>query len=164
MSSSSNSPKRSSKLNALRRKGLKTQPSEKIESQLDSALNRGEFDNLPSAGAPLSLDKNPFTRESAISTELLKNSGFSLPFVQEKKEVLTAVSQAEKKLLLVWKRYDGTDKSRQRWQDAKDVFSEKIIKINKRILTYNLKAPSVQLHIPSFRVEERIRAIQESIM
>lgn len=138
-------------------------PREKIASQIDSAYKRGEFDNLPGAGKPLNLDQNPFTKESAIANELLKNSGFSLPFVQEKEEILTAVSQAEKKLLRVWERYDGTEKSRIRWQKAKETFTQQMTSINKRILTFNLKAPSVQLHIPSIRIEERIREIQHMI-
>ncbi|MEM7334574.1 MAG: DUF1992 domain-containing protein [Chloroflexota bacterium] len=164
MSHSDGKSDKVSLLNSVKNKVFRTKPTEKIESQIDSAQKRGEFENLRGSGEPLRLDTNPFTKESAIATELLKNSGFSLPFIQEKNEIETAVSKAEKKLLIVWQRYDGTPKSRQKWQAAKEQFAEEIKKINKRILTYNLKAPSVQLHISAIRIEEQIRAVQESIM
>ncbi len=159
-----NSSKLSPILQKLRQRRLPAKPAEKLEGQIEAAQKRGEFDNLPGTGEPLNLDKNPFTKGAAISNELLKNSGFSLPFIEARNEIQTAVSQAERKLLLIWQLYDGSEKSRQKWQDAKENFANTVTVINKRILTYNLKAPSVQLHLPAIRPDERIRAIQDSIM
>lgn len=150
-------------MSQFKKKVLPIKPEEKAEGQIESALRRGEFNNLPGAGKPLQLDSNPFTKDTALATDLLKKNGFSSPVLQEKREIETAVSKAEKKLLLIWQLYDGTEKSRAKWQAAKETFSEEITKINKRILTFNLKAPSVQLHIPSVRVNERIEAVQKSI-
>ena len=151
-------------LKSIKSKRSRTNFKEKIEGQIDLAQKRGEFDNLSGAGEPLKLDKNPFTKETAIATELLKNSGFSLPFIQERNEIEMAVGQAKRKLLLIWEQYDGSEKSRQKWKTAKETFTIEVQKINKRILTYNLKAPSVQLHIPTVLIEKQIRAVQESIM
>lgn len=135
---------------------------EKVESGLDTAVSEGKLDNLAGKGKPLVLDKNPFTRDSAVSTELLKESGFSLPFVEERREIETAVSHQEKLLLRVWLAYDGSERARQKWTLAKQQFMQEMTKINKKILTYNLKAPSVQLHISHIKPDERIRELQKA--
>lgn len=150
-------------LKTLNRRKPIVDPSGKIESQLDSAQKQGTFDNLSGAGKPLRLDKNPFTKDSVVSNEILKNSGFSLPFVEEKRDIETAVTQAERKLRLIWLQYNGSEASKARWQEAKSTFEKTIMAINKRILTFNLKAPSVQLHISPIRIDERIRAVQSSV-
>ena len=90
-----------------------------VEGGLQTAVKTGAFDNLPGKGKPLRLDSNPFTKDSALATELLKESGFSLPFIEEKREIVAAVSKQEKQLLRIWERYDGSEAARQKWALAK---------------------------------------------
>lgn len=136
---------------------------QQVDSSLETAVAEGKLDNLPGKGKRLVLDTNPFTRDSAISTEILKQNGFSLPFVEERRDIETAVAQQEKKLLRVWEYYDGSEASKQKWTQAKQTFIAEIATLNKKILTYNLKAPSVQLHLRHIKAEERIRELQLSI-
>lgn len=145
------------------KQNFKSAPVEKAESQIQDALNRGEFENLPGSGQPLKLDDNPFTQPTALATDLLKQNGFSLPWIEQKRDIETAVAQAEKKLLLVWERFDGTERSKAKWQQAKEEFSVTISQINKKILTFNLKAPAPQLHIHAINIDDRIRSIQLSL-
>ena len=159
--SPNNSPRSTEDL--LSKNAKKRTPPVKAITQIESALAKGEFDNLPGKGKPLKLDSNPFTKETAVATELLKNSGFTLPWIQEKEAILTAVAQAEKKLTLIWARYDGSERSKTKWLDAKAHFSQTITQLNKKILTFNLKIPSVQLHIAAIQTDRRIRAVQESL-
>lgn len=136
---------------------------QKVESGLQTAVNTGAFDNLPGKGKPLRLDSNPFTKDSALATELLRESGFSLPFIEEKREILAAVSKHENQLLRIWEQYDGSEAARQKWALAKQTFAQEMEKLNKKILTYNLKAPSVQLHLRHIKVTERIAELQNSL-
>ncbi len=49
-----------------------------ISKQLQEAMERGDFDNLPGKGKPLKLETNPFIPpETGMVNQLLKDNGFA---------------------------------------------------------------------------------------
>ena len=60
------------------------------EERIREAMERGEFDNLPLSGEPLSLDSNSFVAEDLrLAYKLLKDAGFLPPEMELRKEIVT---------------------------------------------------------------------------
>jgi hypothetical protein len=54
-----------------------------VEQRIAAAAARGEFDDLPGAGAPLSLDDALVPQEVRVANRILKNAGFVPPAVEQ---------------------------------------------------------------------------------
>ena len=55
-----------------------------VEQRIAAAAARGEFDDLPGAGAPQALDDDPFVPEKVrVANRILKNAGFVPPAVEQ---------------------------------------------------------------------------------
>lgn len=55
-----------------------------VEQRIAAAAARGEFDELPGAGAPLSLDDDALVPEEVrVANRILKNAGFVPPAVEQ---------------------------------------------------------------------------------
>ena len=50
-----------------------------IEEQLQEAIARGEFANLPGTGKPLNLDDDRYAGDKSTAYRLLKNNGYAPP-------------------------------------------------------------------------------------
>ena len=67
--------------------------------QIEKAMERGEFANLPGKGKPLKLDMNPFlTPKARMANRLLKENGFTPRWIELKKEIKQEKAQLEKLL------------------------------------------------------------------
>ena len=69
-----------------------------VERRIETAIARGEFDNLPGAGRPLAFDDDQLVPEELrVAYRLLKNSGYvppELSQVAEINQLLGAISRA----------------------------------------------------------------------
>ncbi|OLL30758.1 hypothetical protein BTH42_15630 [Burkholderia sp. SRS-W-2-2016] len=55
-----------------------------VEQRIAAAAARGEFDDLPGAGAPLALDDDALVPEEVrVANRILKNAGFVPPAVEQ---------------------------------------------------------------------------------
>lgn len=55
-----------------------------VEQRIAAAAARGDFDDLPGAGAPQALDDDPFVPEEVrVANRILKNAGFVPPAVEQ---------------------------------------------------------------------------------
>lgn len=70
-----------------------------VEQRILEAIERGEFDDLPGAGAPLALDDDGMVPESLrVAYRILKNAGYVPPEVialRELRELERAVNATE---------------------------------------------------------------------
>ena len=58
------------------------------ERRIAEALARGEFDNLPGAGAPLDLAEDPLVREDLrVAYRMLRNAGFVPPELEAHRDL-----------------------------------------------------------------------------
>lgn len=59
-----------------------------VEARISDAQARGEFDNLPGAGQPLSLEDDALVPEELrVAYRLLKNAGYLPPPLQMRREI-----------------------------------------------------------------------------
>jgi hypothetical protein len=105
------------------------------ERKIREAMDEGAFDHLEGKGEPLDLSENPYEDASLrMAHRLLKNNGFAPAWIEEAKEI-----DAEYRRLLTY--YNSSTKE----------FRERVERLNKRILVFNLKAPMVSVHRQPFR-------------
>ncbi|HHY88356.1 MAG TPA: DUF1992 domain-containing protein [Chloroflexi bacterium] len=102
------------------------------EDKIRRAQQEGKFDALPGAGKPLLIEENPYEPEGAgPAYRLLKNNGFTLPWIEEGLEIERELEEARRQL-----RQAGAG------EDARRAFEERIAGLNRRILGYNLRVPA----------------------
>ena len=123
-----------------------------VEQRLQEAFAKGEFANLPGKGKPLDMDEDPLAESAQwMARHILRNSGMSLPWVEERQRIEEALALATKRLECSWSAYAGgrggklpSPEAESRWQEALTAFREQISELNRRIRTYNLSVPHVR--------------------
>jgi len=134
------------------------------QSLIEEQIARLDLDDLPNKGRPLDLSRNPYAdpgQESA--NRLIKNAGFSLPWVEDGRKIDADLAAARAQLSRAWEQYMA-DRDRQicaghqwiegSWEAAQRDFRSQVERINREIRDYNLKVPAIALHKFSVRVTE----------
>jgi DnaJ homolog subfamily C member 28 len=132
-----------------------------VEEQIVEALQAGAFDNLPGQGKPLVFDENPHAGDMQLAYKILKDHGFSLPWIEERNDIRKALDAARLRLRRTWAWYNGTEPAERAWRRAKATFTEAVAQLNNRILSYNLKAPNDSVHLRLLDAEQEFRVGQE---
>lgn len=123
-----------------------------VEERLQAAFDAGAFTDLPGKGKPLDLDDEPLADPAhRMARHVLRNSGMSLPWVEERRRIEETLSQARNRLARSWSAYAAhrsggqtSTASELRWQRALAAFREEIAALNRRIRVYNLTVPHVR--------------------
>ncbi len=90
-------------------------------------MEEGAFDRLEGTGRPLDLQENPFEDPSLrMAHRLLKNNGFAPAWIEDAREI------------------DAEFRRLQCEPDLPD-FRSRVTALNRRIVAFNLKVPSVSL-------------------
>lgn len=133
-----------------------------IETQIREAMERGDFDNLRGAGKPQNLARDPnVPEEMEMAYNLLKHAGYAPDWIETRKEV----DVARAKLFAPLQRFrakppkDPPEYARVQ-NKLVEQFRVQAAELNKRIDTYNLKAPSMQVHLHRIRIEAEIEKFQ----
>ena len=139
-----------------------------IEEHIRRAIEQGKFDNLPEEGKPLTLDDNPYEDpEWRMAYRLLRESGYSLPWIESRKEISDQLNSARSGLKRAWEwrrrnlaesQPDGSVD--EQWQRAVRAFYEKIEQINQQISTYNLAAPSSRFQLMMLDADRELEKTQ----
>jgi DnaJ family protein C protein 28 len=109
---------------------------------IQRAMQAGEFDNLPGKGKPLKLDENPHEpAEWRTAYNLLRSNGYSLPWLELRKEIEEALDRARQDASASWRSGDPV-----LWQKQQTTFTQRIATLNQRIFQYNLQTPSPIFH------------------
>ena len=145
-----------------------------IEEQIRRAMEEGKFADLPGMGKPLRLEENPFVDpEWQLAYHMLRNSGFSLPWIERRRDIEAELEAARHALRrsFVWREAALSRQSASpvfveaEWRKACTAFKERIAAINDDIRSYNLEAPSewFQLRIVSAEGELELTAANPSV-
>jgi DnaJ homolog subfamily C member 28 len=62
-----------------------------MEELIEEAMRDGSFDNLPGRGKPLNLSTNPYSPETELAFQLLKNNRYTLPWIAERNALLDQI-------------------------------------------------------------------------
>ena len=129
-----------------------------VNKQIEEAMERGEFANLPDKGKPLKLDTNPFlTPQARMTNRLLKENGFAPRWVELEKEIRQGKAQLEKILINLKARRERLVSLVQQYPYRREVisrtfeqerarsltqYSEKLENLNRKIQRVNLLMPT----------------------
>ena len=135
-----------------------------FEEHIRRAIEEGQFENLPGEGKPLNLEENPFEDpEWSMAYRVLRDNGFTLPWIETRREIETGLEEARIALRRSWDLREktlarGTNVNRVgvEWSRAIELFRERIDQINKRIIYYNLQVPSERFQCFRIDVEREL--------
>lgn len=137
-----------------------------IGKVIKKAMAEGKFDNLSGRGKPFPDDENPFEDPADWAAHrVLKASGFSLPWIEERKDIEQSIVMARASLIRSWLWHRDNPSgpyNDERWLQAQKTFREKMAEANKLILSYNLKTPVAELHLFSVDIEAEIQRVKDS--
>jgi DnaJ family protein C protein 28 len=129
-----------------------------VSEQIEEAMERGEFRNLPGKGKPLKLDTNPFlTPQARMANRLLKENGFAPRWIELEKEIKQEKAQLERLLTNLKarrerlatliaqhpQRYEAVSRTFE-YELARGIaqYSEKLENLNRKIQRVNLLMPT----------------------
>jgi len=139
----------------------------KIDEHIRQAQQEGKFENLPGKGQPLHLDENPLEDPDwRLASHILRSSGFTLPWIEARREIEEEVEEARAALTRAWNwRNAGLaenqpfDQVEAEWKRALHTFVSQIGNLNRRIRDYNLQAPSERFHLRRLSLEAEMRSL-----
>ena len=141
-----------------------------VDQKIREAMEQGEFDNLAGKGEPIDLSENPYEDPDwRTAHRMLRNAGFAPAWIEERKDIEAELEAARKQLSRVWtvvRNARGTENERgakARWEKACSTFSQQAKDLNKQIVAWNLKVPSVALHRKFVDAEREIERIREAV-
>lgn len=141
-----------------------------IEELISAAMREGKFENLPGKGKPLKLEENPHADPDwQLAHHILRESGFTLPWIEKRREIEVNLAKTRADLLRAWKWYQDPfpedlphDQIEKSWREAREAFREQVQTLNKRIADYNLETPSDQFQMRPLNYEREITSLTES--
>ena len=126
-----------------------------LEQRMAAAQAEGLFDNLPGAGKPQQLDDDSMVpEEDRMGYRILKNAGFAPPWIElqktiqaDRREIDTWLARANGR----WARLGAREQARLR-----DEYRERLTKLNRLILHYNLVVPGAVGQLPTLQLGEEL--------
>lgn len=138
-------------------------PQYSLEEIIRQAMQEGKFDNLPGKGKPLHLEDNPHQDpEWRVAHHMLKSGGYSLPWIDLLSEINDNLQNARQILARDWKWRTNDNNALNNnpdWQDALNLFEQRIQEINQQIRTYNLAVPNTRFQITLINTQKEIDRI-----
>ncbi|MCB0000973.1 MAG: DUF1992 domain-containing protein [Anaerolineales bacterium] len=133
---------------------------------IDEQAAQIDINTLPGKGKPLNLNRNPYADEAdELANSLLKNAGFTLPWIEDSRKIDAELAAARAKLVRARDEYHemrdaqicaGHQWVEGSWQAALREFRQAVENINRQIRDFNLKAPNVNVHKFVIRVDEEL--------
>lgn len=132
-----------------------------IDDAIRKAMAEGKFDNLPR------LDENPHADPAwRAAHHLLRNAGFSLPWIELRNEIEAEIQVARRALQRAWAwRKTSLERSQlnpaveAEWQRALTAFRQQAAQINRKIGDYNLQIPNLQFELRRLDAENEIQGL-----
>lgn len=120
-----------------------------IDEQIQDAMRKGHFDDLPGAGKPLKLDDDPHTPEHLrMAHKLMRDNNIVPDWMNQGKELDAARERLDADLKRALRLNQPA---------ALVALREAAAKFNRQVLSYNLKVPKGITHKPSFDIERELR-------
>jgi DnaJ family protein C protein 28 len=150
-----------------------------IEDLIQRAIQEGKFSDLPGQGKPLRLEDNPLADpEWQLAYHLLKENGFTLPWLELRQELENEIDAARLSFKRAWERRlsaavnqppiekppidqppQTTAELEAEFQRALRIFGEQIARINQRIFDYNLQTPADRFQMLKLNLEQEVKQI-----
>ena len=140
-----------------------------IDEHIRKAQQEGKFDDLPGKGKPLKLEDDPHADPAwQLAFRMLKEAGYSLPWIEDLKEIEADIESARSALRIAheWKRRAQAEGQpgefiHLEWERAFQTFQNRVAALNKRIRDVNLEVPNVRLQRPMLDLAREVRRLEE---
>ena len=149
-----------------------------VNKQIEEAMKRGEFANLPGKGKPLKLDTNPYpTPQARMANRLLKENSFAPRWIELEKEIKQEKTQLERVLVNLKARRERLAAIIQQYPYRREVISrtfelerargiaqytEKLENLNRKIQRVNLLMPTRNRQYALINRVQRIARFQKA--
>lgn len=143
-----------------------------VEEKIREAQEKGLFDDLKGQGKPLPQRRNPFLpEERQLAYDLLRDSGHTLPWIEEGKEIDARLDSARRVLLRRYRWYVAERERRPGhqlldlealWRKQRLEFEAEVAAINASIRIYNLKAPVLSLQKNIIILEDEYERLESA--
>ena len=144
-----------------------------IEEQIQEAVARGEFNNLPGTGKPLNLEDDHLAGDKTSAYRLLKQNGYAPPEIELLKEIRRENERVEQQMNRL--RAQARDLRSRRvppFSGEKHAYNESVEKaaraceeklrgLNRKILTFNLSVPAT-MHMTFLDVEKKMQQFRDA--
>ena len=131
-----------------------------VEQRIQEAMAKGAFDNLPGAGKPLRLNKNPYQEPGQEwAFDWLKRNNFAPEWVERNKAIERQLETARAQLKTAWQQYQNNPATVSNWQAAVSRFEDSLQKLNKKIDDFNLIVPVTSAQRKHIYLENELRRI-----
>jgi DnaJ homolog subfamily C member 28 len=147
--------------------------SDHVEEMIHEAQERGDFDNLKGAGKPFALEQLRPPDEYSMANSLLKGNDYLPPEIVLQKQIDNELERANQKIQrviewrqrLISRRIAPFEREKMAFntsvEKAAVEYDEALRKINSKILTLILSAPS-SMHRPLLKVTELVENFREA--
>lgn len=131
-----------------------------VEQRILDGMDKGLFDNLAGTGKPLNLDEDQFVPdELKMAFRMLRSTGLTPLWIEVNREIRADIDRLHRFRDLIhqrWSKLNAIELAHRRAE-----YIERIESINSKILSYNIMAPSVQVHIHSLLVHEELERFDQ---
>ena len=137
-----------------------------VEKQIQEAMERGEFDNLPGKGKPLDLDINHYAGDNELAFKMLKDNNFTLPWIADRNRLFSEIADFRERMLYQWQLHGaqviamargGQEAvAKRRWTALLMQWQSGIDRLNQRIADVNMGIPVRNLEILSMGIESEL--------
>lgn len=134
-----------------------------VEERIQSAMEKGAFDNLPGKGRPLQLDFNPYVRpELRLAYKVLADANFAPDWIELDKRVRAAREEIDsiQRQHIAWLERHVQSSRRQptslrtRHERTRRELEKRLNELNRKIDELNLIVPLLSLQRPRISVED----------
>ena len=141
-----------------------------IEEHIRKAIEDGKFNDLPGKGKPLKLEDDTFEDPDwRLAYHVLREGGYSLPWIEQRREIETEIEATRTALLQAWEwRQEALAEKKwayamveEDWRRALKVFEQKVAKINQMIFDYNLQTPTDSMQIMKLNPQTELKRLSE---
>ena len=145
-----------------------------VDQLLQEAQESGKFDNLPQQGKHIKLDKDPYTpSDMRLANKLLKDNDLLPEWIMLRKDIEALQGRLLDDMKKGLRAYKGAVADAERspntferqshaeaaWNRAKAAYQRSAERINRQILSYNLKVPSGVPQKPLFNVDRELERL-----
>ncbi|XP_077430914.1 dnaJ homolog subfamily C member 28 [Vanacampus margaritifer] len=137
-----------------------------VEDLIQESMARGDFRNLSGAGKPLNkFQHNPYADPMTHNlNRILLDNGYQPPWVLTQRDIREAAARIRGELL------DGLaglgeplgPTERLRWDELCAHAEEELAKLNKKVDSYNLIVPMLQMQMVHFSLAREVRRAEEA--
>lgn len=138
-----------------------------VSQQIDEAMRRGDFDNLPGKGKPLNLNQDPNEPdEMRMANRLLKNNDLAPAWMLDRQSLLTESDQLRAEIARQWQwfleNYAGESDDGKRailateWASLVRRWEETVTDLNRRILNLNLTLPVWRMELGRLNLDREL--------